>query len=129
MQAPEVRNWWNIRLAGKTKSIPENNTMWSVLTTASATPVLELDFLGADAHELLGFSDPAKFAALQSGVDPCPLLLCMSDVDSQTDSLHLQAPCTKIVMQQWSQMQVRGISTPALLLVDHWLCRLMLTAC
>ena len=98
VQAPEVRNWWNIRLAGKTKSIPENNTMWSVLTTASATPVLELDFLGADAHELLGFSDPAKFAALQSGVDPCPLLLCMSDVSSQTDSL--QASCAKIVMQQ-----------------------------
>ncbi len=67
MQAPEVRNWWNIRLAGKTKSIPENNTMWNVLTTASATPILELDFLGADAHELLGFSDHAKFAALQSG--------------------------------------------------------------
>lgn len=67
VQAPEVRNWWNIRLAGKTKSIPENNTMWNVLTTASATPILELDFLGADAHELLAFSDHAKFAALQSG--------------------------------------------------------------
>ncbi|KAL0042382.1 hypothetical protein WJX77_010805 [Trebouxia sp. C0004] len=65
-KAPEVRNWWNIRLAGKTKSIPENNTMWNVLTTASATPILELDFLGADAHELLAFSDQAKFAALQS---------------------------------------------------------------
>jgi len=67
VQTPEVRNWWNIRLAGKTKSIPENNTMWNVLTTASATPILELDFLGADAHELLAFSDHAKFAALQSG--------------------------------------------------------------
>ena len=70
MQMPEVRNWWNIRLAGKTKSIPENNTMWNVLTTASATPILELDFLGADAHEMLGFSDQAKFAALQSGMNP-----------------------------------------------------------
>lgn len=67
VQTPEVRNWWNIRLAGKTKSIPENNTMWNVLTTASATPILELDFLGPDAHELLAFSDHAKFAALQSG--------------------------------------------------------------
>ncbi|KAL0041640.1 hypothetical protein WJX79_010316 [Trebouxia sp. C0005] len=65
-KTPEVRNWWNIRLAGKTKSIPENNTMWNVLTTASATPILELDFLGPDAHELLAFSDHAKFAALQS---------------------------------------------------------------
>ena len=67
MQAPEVRNWWNIRLAGKTKSIPENNTMWNVLTTASATPILEIDFLGADAWELLGFPDQAKFNGLQSG--------------------------------------------------------------
>ena len=87
MQAPEVRNWWNIRLAGKTKSIPENNTMWSVLTTASATPVLELDYLGADAHELLGFSDPAKFAALQSGVGPC--CACLG-VGGWADSLRLQ---------------------------------------
>ena len=80
MQAPEVRNWWNIRLAGKTKSIPENNTMWNVLTTASATPILEIDFLGADAWELLGFPDQAKFTALQSGEDlirpkQCCLLL------------------------------------------------------
>ena len=42
--------------------------MWSVLTTATATPVLELDFLGPDAHELLGIQDPAKFAGLQSGM-------------------------------------------------------------
>ena len=76
VQAPEVRNWWNIRLAGKTKSIPENNTMWNVLTTASATPILELDFLGADAHELLAFSDHAKFAALQSGNIMSSLLPC-----------------------------------------------------
>ncbi len=76
VQAPEVRNWWNIRLAGKTKSIPENNTMWNVLTTASATPILELDFLGADAHELLAFSDHAKFAALQSGETLHSLLPC-----------------------------------------------------
>ena len=68
MQAPEVRNWWNIRLAGKVKNIPENNTMWSVLTTATATPVLELDFLGPDAHEMLGIQVPAKFAGLQSGM-------------------------------------------------------------
>ncbi|KAL3161084.1 hypothetical protein ABBQ38_009466 [Trebouxia sp. C0009 RCD-2024] len=65
-KTPEVRNWWNIRLAGKTKSIPENNTMWNVLTTASATPILEIDFLGADAWELLGFPDQAKFSGLQS---------------------------------------------------------------
>ena len=66
MQAPEQRNWWNIRLAGKVKNIPENNTMWSVLTTATATPILELDFQGPYAHELLGFQDPVKFAGLQS---------------------------------------------------------------
>ena len=65
-----MRNWWNIRLAGKTKSIPENNTMWNVLTTASATPILEIDFLGADAWEILGFPDQAKFTALQSGQLP-----------------------------------------------------------
>jgi len=76
VQAPEVRNWWNIRLAGKTKSIPENNTMWNVLTTASAAPILELDFLGADAHELLAFSDHAKFAALQSGKNMTISLPC-----------------------------------------------------
>ena len=64
---PEARNWWNIRLAGKTKSIPENNTMWNVLTTASATPILEIDILGPDAWELLGFPDQAKFSSLQSG--------------------------------------------------------------
>ena len=64
---PDVRNWWNIRLAGNTKSIPENNTMWNVLTTASANPILEIDILGADAWELLGFPDQAKFTALQSG--------------------------------------------------------------
>ena len=67
VQAADVHNWWNIRLAGKTKSIPENNTMWSVLTTASTNPVVELDFLGPDVHELLGFSDQPKFAALQNG--------------------------------------------------------------
>ena len=68
----DVRNWFNIRLAGKTKSIPENNTMWNVLTTASANPILEINFLGADAWELLGFPDQAKFNALQSGTTlPC----------------------------------------------------------
>lgn len=67
VQMPEARNWWNIRLAGKTKSIPENNTMWNVLTTASATPILEIDILGPDAWELLGFPDQAKFSVLQSG--------------------------------------------------------------
>ena len=86
---PDVRNWWNIRLAGKTKSIPENNTMWNVLTTASANPILEINFLGADAWELLGFPDQAKFNALQSGTIccvPCPLSkivvsdLCWYDV-------------------------------------------------
>lgn len=41
--------------------------MWNVLTTASATPILEIDFLGADAWELLGFPDQAKFSGLQSG--------------------------------------------------------------
>ena len=72
----DVRNWFNIRLAGKTKSIPENNTMWNVLTTASANPILEINFLGADAWELLGFPDQAKFNALQSGTTlPCLLYL------------------------------------------------------
>ena len=77
VQMPEARNWWNIRLAGKTKSIPENNTMWNVLTTASATPILEIDILGPDAWELLGFPDQAKFKALQSGalMSLCPLCL------------------------------------------------------
>ena len=65
-----MHNWWNIRLAGKTKSIPENNTMWSVLTTASTNPIVELDFLGSDAHELLGFAEQAKFAGLQTGTPP-----------------------------------------------------------
>ena len=75
VQAADVHNWWNIRLAGKTKSIPENNTMWSVLTTASTNPVVELDFLGPDVHELLGFSDQPKFAALQNGeYAKCPCL-------------------------------------------------------
>lgn len=78
----DVRNWFNIRLAGKTKSIPENNTMWNVLTTASANPILEINFLGADAWELLGFPDQDKFNALQSGTTlPCLLyLICVCGV-------------------------------------------------
>ena len=89
LQMPELRNWWNIRLAGKTKSIPENNTMWNVLTTASATPILELDFLGSDAHEMLGFSDQAKFAALQSGTTR--LLTLSSFLGHVLDSFRVDA--------------------------------------
>ena len=44
---------------------------------AVVTPVLVLDFLGPDAHELLGIQDPAKFAGLQSGM-PLLLLACPS---------------------------------------------------
>ena len=55
--------------------------MWNVLTTASATPILEIDFLGADAWELLGFPDQAKFNGLQSGeftsnMQTFPYMLC-----------------------------------------------------
>ena len=41
--------------------------MWSVLTTASTNPIVELDFIGPDAHEMLGFPEQAKFAGLQTG--------------------------------------------------------------
>lgn len=66
MQAPEVRHCWNIRLGGALKFIPENNTMWAVLTTASTTPTLEMDFIGPDGFEILGHTDE-KVAAMQAG--------------------------------------------------------------
>lgn len=68
LQATDMHNWWNIRISGRLKLIPENNTMWAVLTTGSFTPVLELDFLSpADAHELLGLADADKLAAMPAG--------------------------------------------------------------
>ncbi|KAK9817199.1 hypothetical protein WJX72_010972 [[Myrmecia] bisecta] len=57
MKVPDQRNFWNIRIFGKVKFIPENNTMWAVMTTGSFTPYLEFDFLGPDAFELMGFTD------------------------------------------------------------------------
>ncbi len=68
LQTPDMHNWLNIRIAGKVKLIPENNTMWAVLTTSSFTPVLEFDFIGPlDAYELLGLSDPEKFNTMSPG--------------------------------------------------------------
>ena len=68
LQTPDMHNWLNIRIAGKVKLIPENNTMWAVLTTSSFTPILEFDFIGPlDAYELLGLSDPEKFSTMSPG--------------------------------------------------------------
>ncbi|CAD7702924.1 unnamed protein product, partial [Ostreobium quekettii] len=50
----ELPNLWNIRLNGRRRHIPENNNMWAVLKTDTRTPILEFDFLGADAWENYG---------------------------------------------------------------------------
>ena len=53
----DVKTWHNTRVFGKKKSMVENGGMMAVLTTESFTPIIEVDILGPDSHELLGFSE------------------------------------------------------------------------
>ena len=53
----ESKTWFNIRVAGKLKTMVENSTMWAVLTTTSFTPLLEMDIMGPDAYEVLGYTE------------------------------------------------------------------------
>ena len=53
----ESKTWFNIRVAGRLKTMVENPTMWAVLTTTSFTPLLEMDIMGSDAHELMGYNE------------------------------------------------------------------------
>ena len=53
----DSKTWFNIRVAGRLKTMVENSTMWAVLTTSSFSPLLEMDIVGPDAHELLGYTE------------------------------------------------------------------------
>ncbi|KAK9826070.1 hypothetical protein WJX74_010164 [Apatococcus lobatus] len=57
MKMTDSKTWFNIRVAGRMKTMVENSTMWAVLTTSSFTPLLEMDIMGPDAHEVLGYTE------------------------------------------------------------------------
>mmetsp|Transcript_24719 Transcript_24719/g.67372 ORF Transcript_24719/g.67372 Transcript_24719/m.67372 type:complete len:971 (-) Transcript_24719:3284-6196(-) len=48
---PDVPNFWNLRLQGVKKVMPEGSNMWGSLTTESFTPWLEFDFIYHDAWD------------------------------------------------------------------------------
>ena len=67
VQMPDVKTWHNTRVFGKKKALVENASMMAVLTTESFTPIIEVDILAHDSHELLGFSED-RFQQMSIGV-------------------------------------------------------------
>jgi hypothetical protein len=64
-----MQNWHNVRIGGRLRVVPENGSMWALLTTESFTPHLEFDFLGIDAPELAGYPSD-RWEALPPGRHP-----------------------------------------------------------
>ena len=67
LQMPDVKTWHNTRIFGKKKAMVENSGMMAVLTTESFTPIIEVDILGPDSHELLGLSED-RFQQMSIGM-------------------------------------------------------------
>jgi len=60
-------NWYNMRLTGRTRAIPENANMLGLLTTDTPTPIVSMDILMADSFKLLAGRSDEEVAAMQPG--------------------------------------------------------------
>ncbi len=87
---PDLKTWHNTRVMGKKKSMVENSGMISVLTTESFTPIIEVDILGPDSHELLGFTED-RFQQMPTGEPSITSIPSLSDMLHQVGS-HLYEP-------------------------------------
>ncbi|KAK3242724.1 hypothetical protein CYMTET_47573 [Cymbomonas tetramitiformis] len=54
------QNFFNIRVNGRKKVIPESSSMWNVLTTDSTVATVEFDFLGSDWNDICEYSGGAR---------------------------------------------------------------------
>ncbi|KAL6748153.1 hypothetical protein V8C86DRAFT_2885468 [Haematococcus lacustris] len=63
----DTSNFYNLRLQGFKRSMPENRNMWGSFTAERFTPWLEFDFLGPDVPECFMNRSRAEFEALGKG--------------------------------------------------------------